>query len=121
MEMPNFSQKRADIISNGAFLISLGILFFTNGWWPGILLALWVTLGLREFLTGRWYDLIVTSIILLGLFFISVFKLDWIVIVPIIFILGGIYIICREFFTQEEDIEEKMKEAENHDNDINRK
>lgn len=92
------SQNKASGISNGLFLIGLGILFFTNLWWPGILLVIWITLFTRQFLIGRMYDSIISSVVLLGLFFASLFNYDWSFLVPILFIVGGLIIIAREYY-----------------------
>ena len=110
MAKPQVSKRKATGISNGVFLISIGILFYTNTWWPGILLAIWATLALRQYLSGRHYDLIITSIILLGLFIITLFQLDWTLLLPVLFVVGGIYIIFREYFFAEEAIEEDKSE-----------
>jgi hypothetical protein len=111
------SKRKADAISNGVFLVSLGILLYTNAWWPGILLGLWATLAVRQYLTGRLYDLIMTSIILIGLFFVTLLHLDWSIVVPILLVLGGIHIIFREYcvaegIEEEDSIEEMEKEIE---------
>lgn len=115
------SKRKADAISNGVFLVGLGIMVFSNTWWPGILLVLWATLAVRQYFTGRMYDLIVTSVLLIGLFIITFLNLNWTVIVPVLLILGGIHIIFREYcvaegVTEEDDpienIEEQEKEIE---------
>ncbi len=92
------SKKKAHAISNGIFLISLGILIFTNAWWPGILIALWATLASRQYLTGRVYQAIITSIILIGLFVVSLVKFDYAIIAPVLLVVGGIFLIVREYF-----------------------
>lgn len=112
------SKKKADAISNGIFLICLAILIYTEAWWPGILLAIWATLATRELLTKRYYDLFITSGILLGLFIITLLKLNWAVIIPVLLILGGLHIIFREYCVAEgveaeDPIEETEKELEN--------
>jgi len=117
MNQWTMSKKKADGISNGIFLIGIGILVFTDGWWPGILAVLWATLAVRQLLTGRLYDLILTSIILLGLVIISLLNLNWTIIAPVLLILGGIHLIFREYCVAEgvedEDvIVEKEKEIE---------
>ncbi len=113
MDEMKMSKRRADAFSTGAFLISLGILFFTNTWWPGILLAIWVLLGLRQFLRGRTYDLTITSIILLGLFITSFVRIDWSIFIPVLFVIGGIYIIFREYFySEDESTLEKIEDIE---------
>lgn len=105
------SKRKANALSNGAFLIGLGILFYTNYWWPGILLAIWVSLALRQYLTGRTYDLVISTFVLIGLFIITLFKLDWSLLMPILFVVGGIYIIFREyFFAEETNGEDKSQE-----------
>ena len=112
------SKKKADALSNGVFLICLAILVYTEAWWPGILLAIWATLGTREYLTGRYYDLFLSTLILVGLFIVTLLKLDWAVIIPVLLILGGLHIIFREYCVaegveEEDPIEETEKEIEN--------
>ena len=97
-----FSKKKADAISNGVFLISLGFLFYFNFWWPGILLSLWAMLATRQYLTARHYDFAITSVILLGLFTIYFFHIEWSMLMPTLFFVGGIYIIFREYYFSEE-------------------
>lgn len=121
------SKRKADAISNGIFLIGIGILVFTNFWWPGILLVLWATLALRQFLTARFYDLAITSILLLGLFIITFFNIQWFVLVPVLLVLGGLHIIFREYCVADRDedgdvIEETEREIEDDEaRDIDRK
>lgn len=124
--MANFtitlSKRKADAISNGVFLVGIGILIYLNSWWPSLLLVLWATLAMRQYLTGRFFDLAVSTIILVGLFVVSFFKLDWTVLVPVLFVLGGIYIIYREYSLAETiEPEDITRELENGKNDRNRK
>lgn len=111
MSQPLLSKKKAFAISNGVFLIGLGILFYTNTWWPGILAVVWSSLIFRQGCTGRLYDFIISSIILLTLFFIALFNLKWDVLMPVLFVIGGIYIIFREyFFAEDTNGEDKAQE-----------
>jgi hypothetical protein len=91
-------KRKIDAIANGAFLIALGVVFFTNTWWPGILIPIWLALVIRQYFTERYYDLFLSSVILLGLFVLALFKFDWAVLMPVLFVVGGIYIIFREYF-----------------------
>lgn len=119
MAKPLMSKKKAHALSNGVFLICLAILFYTNLWWPGILLALWATIGLRQHLLGRRFDFIVTSIIFIGLFLVSVFKLEWNVLMPVLFLVGGLYLIVREYFFESDTNGEEKSEEILEDADIN--
>lgn len=111
------SKRKADAISNGVFLVALGILVFTDAWWPGILLALWATLAVRQYFTGRMYDLAATTVLLIGLFIITFLNINWMVLVPVLLVLGGIHIIFREYcvaegVSEEDDLIENFEEQE---------
>lgn len=111
MALKVLSKKKAYAISNGIFLISLGVLIVTKAWWPGILLAIWATVASRQYLSGRFYYAIISSIVLLGLFALSFFKFDFDILAPILLVVGGIFIIFREyFFTEDTNGEEKSVE-----------
>lgn len=109
MNQPMMSKRKRNAISNGLFLASLGVLFYTNFWWPGILLSIWVALAARQFLSGRTFDLIITTIILVGIFLVSFLRITWDILMPVLFVLGGLYIIFREYFSEEEK-EDETKE-----------
>jgi len=106
MTQPITTHQRASSIASGIFLISLGILFYTNYWWPGILLALAVTIAVKDFLRGRPYDLALSVIIFGGLFIFFYFSPKWSVAVPVLFTIAGIWIIFREFFLPKKRIGE---------------
>jgi len=108
-----FAKRKITAISNGVFLIGIALLIMTSWWWPGILIVLWATLATREYLSNRMFDLLVTSVILLGLTTITIFPWGWNVMIPVLFILGGIYIIFREFaYGEDSNGEEKSVEIE---------
>jgi len=109
------SKRKADAISNGVLLISLGILFYLNAWWPGILLAVWAWLGARQYFTGRHFDLTITTIILIGLFLIDYFNVQLLMLMPILFTVGGVYIIFREYFFSDDTNGESKADEIRHD------
>lgn len=112
------SKKKAHAISNGIFLISLGVLIFTNTWWPGMLIALWATLASRQYLTGRVYQAVITSIVLIGLFVVSLVKFDYDIIAPVILVVGGIFLIIREYYFEGDTNGEEASEKIIEDTDI---
>ena len=59
MAIPNFSKRKSNAIANGVFLAAIGVLLYTNLWWPGILIAIWLSLATRQFLSQRTYDHII--------------------------------------------------------------
>lgn len=106
METYNLPKKKADAFASGAFLIALGILIYTGDWWPGILLAIWALLAVKQFFTGRLYDLASSTLILVGLFLLSFLNIHWSLLMPILFVIGGLYIIFREYFLAETEPED---------------
>lgn len=111
MSKQHMAKGKIDAISTGALLICLGVLFYTHLWWPGILVAIWIHLALKQYLSGRIFDLIVSSFVLLGLTFIASTRIDWAVVLPVMFVVGGIYLIFREFFFADDtNGEEKSQE-----------
>lgn len=96
-------RSKIEAIGNGVFLICLGFLFYFNWWWPGILVAVWASLATRQLLTGRKQDLLLSTFLLGSLFVVAFFKLSWDLITPILFILGGGYLIIKEFYSDDAD------------------
>lgn len=113
MGMPLMPKRKADAISNGIFLICIGILIYTGAWWPQILLAIWALLATRQYLTGRIYDLSITTLILLGLFMMTYFNVNWSILMPVLFVIGGIYIIFREYFYGDEETIDTPEDTKN--------
>lgn len=99
------SKKRAYLISNGIFLISLGILIATDAWWPWILVAIWATLASRQYLSGRYYYAAFSSLIFLGFFVFSLFRLDYAILAPVIPIVLGVFIMLRGYLSKEKQTE----------------
>lgn len=94
-------RTRAEMIGNGVFLIILGVLFYYNWWWPGILIAIWAAIATRQILTGRHQEFLLTTILFVTLFVIAYFKLSWDLMLPLLFIIGGGFIIVRELIAEE--------------------
>jgi predicted membrane protein len=112
------TRRKANALSNGAFLICLGILAFLNIWWPWILVAVWVNIGMRQYLTGRKYDFFISSFLILGFAFLTFFPIRGFVL-PVIFLLGGLYLIFREYFFTEDTDGEETTDAILDDTDLN--
>ena len=105
------SKKKATVISNGIFLICVGIMIFTNTWWPGIIVAIAVTITSRQYLYGRYYSAIISAVIFTALFILAMTRFNFDVLAPILFIIAGIFLIIREyFFAQDTNGEEKSEE-----------
>lgn len=117
MARPIISKRKADAVANGAFFIGLGILLYTNMWWPWILIAVWIFLSLRQFLTGRHWDFILSTVLLIGLFLISYFHIDWSLLAPILFVVGGLYIMFKEFFYADDASDEEKVKGNKNDSD----
>lgn len=112
---PITSKKKAQALSTALFLIGLATLIFTEAWWPGIMLIVGLPLALRQYLLGRTYDMMMTLLVFVGTFVTVQFDISWRIFLPILFTLGALYILFREFFGPDETTEEEKEEELNHE------
>ena len=115
------SRKRAKIFSFVLFIIGLVIVTYFKAWWPGIMLAVGIPLAVRQYLLGRHYDMGITLFVFVGVFVTVQFDISWEILLPILFTLGGIYILFREYLESktatEEEEEESLNEEIEEEND----
>lgn len=104
MALPKVSHRKANSISIGLFFIGLGVLTFTRVFWPWILLAIGVAIVVRQYLRGQRYDMFVSTIIFGGGFVIATFEVLWASLFGVLFTIGGIYLIFREYFVAKERV-----------------
>jgi hypothetical protein len=110
MFKPLTSHKRAKAISLSLLLVGLAILSYLKEWWPGIMLVIGIPLALRQYLLGRPYDTCLSIVIFVGVFLSVYLNASWEIILPVLFILGAIYIFFREFLEKETPTEEEKEE-----------
>jgi hypothetical protein len=121
MAHPKVSQKRAKALSSSLLLILLAIISFTGNWWPGIMLVVGLPLSFRQFLLGRNYDMGLSLTLFIGAFIVSSgYEISWNTLLPVLFTIGAIYTLAREFITpfpttEAEDEESLSKEIEEED------
>lgn len=107
------SKKRAKILAFVLFIIALVIVTYLKAWWPGIMLAVGIPLALRQYLLGRHYDMGITLFVFVGVFITVQFDISWEILLPILFTLGGIYILFREYLESKGASEEEEEESLN--------
>ncbi|MES2273771.1 MAG: hypothetical protein V4487_06230 [Chlamydiota bacterium] len=110
MAHPITSKKRAHALFTALLLLGLAALILTDFWWPGIMLVIGLPLALRQYLLGRNYDMAITLLVFVGAFITSQFDISWQVFLPILFTIGAIYIILRDFFGPDESTEQEKEE-----------
>ena len=99
-------KKQASGISGGIFLIGLGVLMYTNWWWPGIMLVIGLSAGAEQIFRGKIASGIGT------IAFFSAFPIiwaivqstdiSWAIIGPFILIALGVIILVKAFFLKDE-------------------
>ncbi|MBI3220770.1 MAG: hypothetical protein HYZ44_14745 [Bacteroidetes bacterium] len=108
------SKKKAKAISVALFLISLAITSYLGTWWPSIMLVIGIPLALRQYLLGRHYDMGVSLFVFIGVFVTVQFDISWEILLPVLFAIGGIYILFREFLESKEGLAEEEEDI-NHE------
>lgn len=112
---PLTSKKKARSFSVSLLLLCLAVLTATNAWWPGIMLALGLSIGLKQYLLGKTYDLGITLLVFIGTFITVQYDISWKVFLPILFSIGAFYVLLREIFEPDEMTEEEKEEDLNHE------
>ncbi len=115
MAHPLVSYSRAKAISSSLFLLGLAIISYTNAWWPFITIVIGVPLSLRQYLLGRRYEAVLSLFIFIGTYVVANFNISWDILLPIIFVIGAIYTIFREFFGRSRPTESEYEESINKD------
>jgi len=121
MAQPITSKKKAHALSTALFLIGLAILIITEMWWPGLMLAVGLPLALRQYLLGRTYDMGVSLLVFVGTFITVQYNISWRIFLPVLFTIGGIYILCREFLAPDEEEEDEVDKDEDIQHEIEEK
>ncbi len=106
------SKRRAKAITTALFLVGLALISYLGAWWPGIMLAIGLPLALRHYLLGQHYDMWISLFVFCGVFVTVQFDISWEILLPVLFAIGGIYILFREFLegSEEETLDEKDEE-----------
>ena len=110
---PITSKKKAQALSTALFLVGLAALIITDEWWPGIMLAIGLPLALRQYLLGRTYDMMISLLVFVGTFVTVQYDISWRLFLPILFTLGALYILFREFLGPDETTEDEKEEELN--------
>jgi predicted membrane protein len=90
-------RKRAKLVSLIVFFLSIVIVAITQSWWPGIMLALGLPLAIFQYMEGRKYDTVITLFVFVGAWLTVQFQINWEVLLPVLFSIGGIYLFFREW------------------------
>ena len=114
MAHPRTSKKRAKAISSALFLTGLAIVLISSHVWPLIMLVIGVPLAIRQFLLGRDKDMLVSLFVFLGVYITAQFDVSWQILLPVLFIMGAIYILAQEFLTTFDHPESEDEEDLNH-------
>lgn len=113
MYHPTVSYKRAKTLSTAVFLISLAVISYTNRWWPEILLAFGISLAFRQVLLGRAYDSFLSLVIFVGAYIGVTYEVSFEVLLPAMFLIAGLYLLIREFFSTKSAPEAEAEESLN--------
>jgi len=109
------SKKRAKVLCVALFLIGLAIISYLRAYWPGIMLVVGLPLALKQYLMGRPYDMCVSLFVFIGVFVTVQFNISWEILLPVLFALGGIYVLFREYLESKEEPLDEEEEDINHE------
>jgi predicted membrane protein len=115
MACPLVSNRRAKAISGAVFLLGLAVISFQFDMWPAIMVVVGVSLALRQYLLGHIYDMILSLLVFFGVFFTALYNVSWDILLPVVFIIGAIYLLAKEYWHRHEEDEAESEEDLNHE------
>jgi len=115
MAHPLTSRRKAQALYTALFLLGIAVLIFTDMWWPGIMLVVGLPLALRQYLLGRTYDMMISLLVFVGTFVTVQFDISWRVFLPMLFSLGAVYVLVREFAETTTEPVDEDEEDMNHE------
>jgi len=106
-------KKQASSISGGIFLIGLGVLFFTDWFWPGILLVIGLSSGAELIFRGKTREGIGTialfGAIPIAIIIVQSLDISWAIVGPFILIAIGAITLVKALFLRDEGEKEKTE------------
>lgn len=109
MSKPLIMRKRAKVVALIIFILALVVVTYMKAWWPGIMLVVGLPLAVWQYLQGRLYDMGITLFVFVGAFATVQFDIQWEILLPILFTIGGIYIFFREWIEGRSSDDEEEK------------
>lgn len=98
-------RKRASAVSGGIFLIGLGVLVFTNWWWPGIMFVIGLSSGGELIFRGKIWRGIGTiaffSAIPFIVWVVQETEIPWSIVGPLVLISLGVITLVKVFYLKE--------------------
>lgn len=88
-------------ITSGLLLIGLGVIWFADWWWPGIMVVLGIAIGSGLVFRGRYVPAIVVMAIFFGIPILTEAQIPWDLFAPMVLIGVGVIIIVKAFYLKE--------------------
>jgi hypothetical protein len=88
-------------ITSGLLLIGLGVLLYTDWWWPGIMLVVGIAVASGLVFRNRYREAVVVAIIFFGIPLLVASGLRWDLYAPIVLIGLGIVVLAKTLILRE--------------------
>lgn len=82
-------------ITGGLLLIGLGVIWFADWWWPGIMVVLGIAIGSGLVFRGRYRAAIVIMAIFFGIPILTEAQIPWSLFAPMVLIGIGVIILAK--------------------------
>jgi hypothetical protein len=88
-------------ITGGLLLIGLGVIWFADWWWPGIMVVLGIAIGSGLVFRGRYVPALVVMVIFFGIPLLVEAQIPWSLFGPMVLIGVGVIILAKTFLLRE--------------------
>ena len=94
-------ERRGGGITGGLLLIGLGVIWFADWWWPGIMVVLGIAVGSGLVFRGRYVSAIVMMAIFFSIPILTEAQIPWDLFAPMVLIGVGVIVIVKAFYLKE--------------------
>jgi hypothetical protein len=94
-------ERASSGITSGLLLIGLGVIWFADWWWPGIMVVLGIAIGSGLVFRGRYVPAIVMMAIFFGIPILTEAQIPWDLFAPMVLIGVGVIVIVKAFYLTE--------------------
>jgi hypothetical protein len=88
-------------VTGGLLLIGLGVIWFADWWWPGIMVVLGIAIGSGLVFRGRYVPAVVVMAVFFGIPILSEARIPWDLFAPMVLIGVGVIVIVKAFYLKE--------------------
>lgn len=113
MKKPYLSESKTRAISLSIMLLGFAVLSFTDTWWPWLMAVIGLSVVVKQVLRAKFYEAFISAIVFGGVVVTTGLNIAGRYFLPVILMVGSIYILTRAFFQSDIETEDELEAEQN--------